>query len=189
MNPSRVLTISSLIVLGLMSRFMPHPPNFTAITAIALMGASATGSVWTAFSTVCVTMLLSDAIIGFHSCQLFVYFSYFLTCCIGQWFVVKRPRNHLLLACMASSFLFFGITNFGEWLISPLYPKTFEGLGLCYLAAIPFLTNQLLGSVCYGFLMSNFLKVFPSHQSKHFSGYPHITEDKQTHEAPLENAL
>ncbi len=50
---------------------------------------------------------------------------------------------------MMASVLFFIITNFGAWLVGNLYPKTLAGLVSCYVAAIPFFRNTLLGDAVY----------------------------------------
>jgi hypothetical protein len=50
---------------------------------------------------------------------------------------------------LASSVLFFVLTNFGVWAFDALYPKTLEGLMACYVAAIPFFRNTLLGDLSY----------------------------------------
>ena len=44
-------------------------------------------------------------------------------------------------AAVASSVLFFLLTNFSVWLGSSVYPQTFAGLAACYVAAIPFFQN------------------------------------------------
>ena len=35
------------------------------------------------------------------------------------------------------------------WLLSDLYPRTMEGLVACYVAAIPFFRNTLVGDLLY----------------------------------------
>jgi hypothetical protein len=50
---------------------------------------------------------------------------------------------------LASSVLFFVITNFGVWAFDAFYPKTWEGLIACYVAAIPFFQNTLIGDLLY----------------------------------------
>lgn len=149
MNVSRFFAVLGFICLGVASRFFPHPPNFTAINAIALFGVCALGSLRISLVTVLTAMLLSDLAIGLHSTILFVYLGFGLVVCMGHW--LRSCRLPILL--IASSMLFFAITNFGVWLIDPLYPRTFSGLGACYLAAIPFLGNQILGDLTYGFAL------------------------------------
>jgi hypothetical protein len=52
-------------------------------------------------------------------------------------------------AALASSIIFFVLTNFGVWAFGSWYPKTWEGLVACYVAAIPFFHNTLLGDAFY----------------------------------------
>jgi hypothetical protein len=41
------------------------------------------------------------------------------------------------------------VTNFGVWALASWYPKTWAGLVACYVAAIPFFRNTLLGDAVY----------------------------------------
>jgi hypothetical protein len=60
-------------------------------------------------------------------------------------------------AAMASSVLFFLLTNFGMWLFSGFYPLTSAGLIACYVAAIPFFQNTLAGDLVFtGLLFGGF---------------------------------
>ena len=46
--------------------------------------------------------------------------------------------------------LFYVLTNFGMWIAAPsMYAHTFNGLLECYVAAIPFFRNTLLGDLGY----------------------------------------
>ena len=53
--------------------------------------------------------------------------------------------------------LFFGLSNFGVWMTDSFYPKTLQGLGLCYVAAIPFFVNQVLGDLAYATVLFGFM--------------------------------
>ena len=153
MNSARLYTIFGLIFLGMMSRLLPHPPNFTAINAVALFSACALGNLGICLFTVFIVMLLSDLVFGFHSSMVFVYLSLGLTILMGHWLNSNRTVIRITSLLVASSFLFFFVTNFGVWLVSPFYPKTLEGLGLCYVAAIPFHVNDTLGTLSYGAML------------------------------------
>jgi hypothetical protein len=48
-----------------------------------------------------------------------------------------------------ASFGFWLWTNLGVWLLSGLYPKTTAGFFECYIAALPFLRNGLLGDIVW----------------------------------------
>jgi len=53
--------------------------------------------------------------------------------------------------------LFFVVTNFGTWAVSGMYPMTLAGLAACYLAAIPFFQNTVVGDLFYsGVLFGGF---------------------------------
>jgi len=56
-------------------------------------------------------------------------------------------------AAIASSVLFFVVTNFGMWLFSGFYPRTLLGLETCYIAAIPFFQNTLAGDLFYATML------------------------------------
>jgi hypothetical protein len=48
---------------------------------------------------------------------------------------------------VGSSALFFVGTNFAVWVSSGMYEHTLSGLVSCYVAALPFLRNSLLGDL------------------------------------------
>ena len=153
MHPSRFFTILGFILFGILSRFLPYPPNFTAINSIALFSAFSFANLRLSLCTVFITMFCSDLILGLHSTMLFVYVSFGLIIWMGHWCKINFSTHFIPLCVLASSLLFFIITNFGVWLTSSFYPKTFAGLKVCYLAAIPFLSNQILGDLMYSALI------------------------------------
>ena len=44
---------------------------------------------------------------------------------------------------------YFIITNFAVWVMWDNYPKTIDGLVMCYTMAIPFFQNTLLSTMLY----------------------------------------
>jgi hypothetical protein len=86
-----------------------------------------------------------------------VYFSTALVVLIG-WLALQRVSPiRLGGAAIASSVLFFVLTNFGMWLSSGFYPLTLAGLEACFVAAIPFFQNTLAGDLFYsGVLFGGF---------------------------------
>lgn len=134
-----------------MSRILPHPPNFTAINTIALGAVCSFHSLSFSFFTVFLSMFFSDFFLGFHSTLVSVYFSIACIVVMGRWLSYNTTWFRIPLFLVASSLLFFIITNFGAWLADDFYPMTLAGLGYCYLAALPFLPSQILGDLAYGF--------------------------------------
>lgn len=146
-------SITGLIILGALSRFIPHPPNFTPISAMALFGGVKYKYKHFAFLIPLLIMFLSDLVIGFHTEVFAVYLSFIITVSIGLS-IQKNPKAHkIAIAIILSSLIFFILTNFSYWLFSGLYPHTFEGLTTCYVNAIPFFRNELLSAIVYNFLL------------------------------------
>ncbi len=150
---STIGSILGLIAFALLSRFLPHPPNCTAIQAVALFAMPVLNSLPLAYLTLFTTMFISDIFLGLHSTLFFVYLSLGIVTWMGSHFSVTYSLRRTLFSLVTSSFVFFFITNFGVWLLTPFYPKTMGGLGGCYLAALPFLSNQILGNLLYGSLL------------------------------------
>lgn len=142
-----------LIFIVALSRVLPHPPNVTPVAALALFGGTFLSRRF-ALVYPLVIMILSDLVLNpFYGLppvipeSLFVYGSFFLTGLLGLWCRSHRHIAILYLAILASSIQFFLVTNFGTWLVSPLYPHTLGGLLQCYTMAIPFFRNTLLGNL------------------------------------------
>ena len=147
MNYPRLFSVFGLVVVALLTRFLPHPPNFTAINAIAIFSAYTTGNQRISFFSLFAAMFISDLFLGLHSQMGFVYLSLALST------LLCRVRVPLLFSISASSFFFFVIVNFGVWLLDGIFPRTLTGLGLCYTAALPFLSYQLLGDFFFSALL------------------------------------
>lgn len=157
MRASRFLVILGFIAIGMLSRLFPHPPNFTSINAIALFGTFYLGNQWLSLATVFSTVFLSDLFLGSHSTIPFVYLSFGLSTLLGHGLKEGNSLRRISMICFFSSLLFFLVTNFGVWMTNTCYPKTMEGLWVCYLAALPFFTNQILGDLAYASLLFGFI--------------------------------
>lgn len=142
-------TYAVIILLAAISRLAPHPPNFTVIGAMALFGGACFEGAAAAYLIPLAAMLLSDAIIGFHSGMPAVYLSFLLTTMLGRRFLADRGAAKIAAVSFAGAVMFYVITNFWVWAGSQLYPHTTQGLLLCYTAAIPFFGNTLAGTLVY----------------------------------------
>ncbi|MCI0402617.1 MAG: hypothetical protein L0212_03745 [Acidobacteria bacterium] len=145
----RPLVLMGLILMAAAARLLPHPPNFTPIAAMALFGGAHFAGKRSAFLVPLAAMLLSDLVIGLHPLMPVVYASFALIVCIGFWLRMRRRTLPIAGAGLASSLLFFLVTNFGVWTLGSLYAKTPQGLLACYVAAIPFFANTLLSDAVY----------------------------------------
>jgi len=147
---ARILTLLAAILAAAALRLVPHPPNFTPIGAMALFSGAYLGRRGAvALVAPLGALFLSDLVLGFYRGMPTVYFSVALIVIIG-WMALKRVSPiRVGGAAIASSVLFFVLTNFGTWLSSGFYPRTLAGLEACYIAAIPFFQNTVAGDLFY----------------------------------------
>lgn len=139
-----------LLILGVAARLLPHPANFTPVAALALFGGYHFSKRQAALLPLLTVFIVDIFLGGYYGPTMFyVYGSYLLFILIGQ-LVKGRRLLTLAPATLASSLLFFIITNFGVW-ADPLfyYPHTLTGLLECYATALPFFRNTLLGDLFF----------------------------------------
>ena len=166
MNLKKEIFPISLVLILVLSRLIPHPPNFTPIVAVAIMSGYLFKNIYLSFTTLLVSMLVADAFIGFYENIFFVYLSLLFLVYIFYKLGRKINLKNLFLYSFAGSILFFIITNFGVWLLgSPgldnvPYEKNLQGLIKCYVLAIPFIKNTVLSTLIFSYsvLLLNTLK-------------------------------
>ena len=135
-------------------RLIPHPWNFAPVGAAAIFGGMYLKKYY-AIALPLLAMFVADAFIGFSWIDVpFVYGSLVLSALIGIWIGKDRTSSSMfafrtLGGSVASSFLFFLITNFGAWLALETYSKDAAGLIQAYVMAIPFFGNTLAGDMFF----------------------------------------
>lgn len=153
-DKGRILALLAAIMAAAAMRLLPHPPNFSPIAAMALFGGAYLPRRALGFVAPFGALLLSDALLGgFYPGMNFVYLSFGLTVLIGWLVAARKTALTIGAAALASSVLFFVLTNFGMWLFSGFYPLTTAGLVACYVAAIPFFQNTLAGDLFFTALL------------------------------------
>ena len=148
MKPRMALLVG-MIFIGAVLRLLPHPSNFEPIGALALFAGAHFGRKSWAFIIPLAALLLSDAVIGFHSQMPVIYGAFALIVCMGFTLRHRRTIVPVMGMAFAASVLFFVVSNLGVWALDSMYPKTFAGLVTCYVAAIPFFGNTLASSLFY----------------------------------------
>jgi len=142
-----------LVVLGaVLIRFLPHPANVVPVAAMALFGGSYLNKKYAIILPMAV-MLISDCFLGFHKTMPFVYGSFLVASLIGIYLKNKVTTRTVIGASLLSSIVFYLVTNFGVWLTSGMYEMTLLGLTKCYVLAIPFFRNTLIGDLFYTVMM------------------------------------
>ena len=157
------ITLKKFILISfisiIISRLLPHPPNFTSTIAVAFYLPALFGI---KFIIVALSaFIISDIILGLHSLVFFTWGSLFLIAYIAKYFQKFYFR---IFGVSLSCIIFFLISNFGVWALSDLYIKNLEGLILCYTMAIPFLQSSLIGTIIFSTLIE-FLLCFNNTKS------------------------
>lgn len=181
-SDSHFFSVFLLVTLGLLSRLVPHPANFTALGALALTAGFFLRPTYLRYGVPFFVLFVSDLFLGFHNTMFAVYLGFFFACFLGSklYSVAQGPVGDssvpkfsklsglsglgfglLLMGSGVSSVVFFLITNFAVWIQGGLYPKTGSGLLLCYLAGLPFLEQQLVGDLFWTFVFSASLATVP----------------------------
>lgn len=141
-----VILALGLIAVSMLSRFFPHPPSATAITAVALVGTAYLGP-RVAVLLVAATLLLSDIFLGSYELpvMLAVYGSFLVVPLFARlpWFQSRAVFR------IAPAIAFFLVTNAVLWFSTPWYSKDLGGLMLAYTLGLPFLANMLVADLIY----------------------------------------
>ncbi|MGY1425589.1 DUF6580 family putative transport protein [Lysobacter sp. A289] len=168
-SPASLLAVGPLVLVGLillaaLTRVLPHPPNFSPVTAIALFGGAYFASRSWALLVPLIGLFLSDLVLASLNGGLYaswfngigiwlVYGCIVLTAAMGFGLRGKVRGGTVLGYSLAGSVLFFVITNFGAFLADPMYPKTVAGLTAAYAAGIPFFQWSVLGTLFYSAIL------------------------------------
>jgi Family of unknown function (DUF6580) len=151
---AEVALATSLVALDVLARVTPHAPNFTPVAASALFAGTVLRGRALALSVPLAAMLISDLVLGCPDWRIMavVYAALALPALLGRW---GRTRGAIVLALLAvsSSLIFFATTNFAVWAFSGMYTHDLAGLVHCYIAALPFLHNTLLGDMFWTTLL------------------------------------
>lgn len=168
MPTPRVLLLIVLVLGAAFARLVPPFYNAAPVTAVTLFAAAYLPSRRWSLLLPLTAMFFSDLVLYAtkdiayrdHAVtnMVFVYSAFAGIALLGQWLRRKVSVNRVIGTTLASSALFFLVTNFGAWLMlsQPLstgepamYSRTVGGLIDCYVAGIPFSRGTFLGDLFY----------------------------------------
>ena len=132
----------SFIIVAVLVRLFPHPPNVAPITAVALFAGTHFSRKHWAILMPILAMLVTDVFLGFSMITPIVYLAFVGVTALG--FVLKKMNIGTVLL---SSLLFFVVTNLGVWFL--YYPLTPEGLMTCFTLALPFFGYAVVGDLFF----------------------------------------
>lgn len=155
----RFVVLAAIILAAAFSRLVPHIPNFSPLGAIGLFGAAHFNKKWQAILIPLAATFISDLFInnviyaqyyptftwlstGFY----WQYGAYILITLVAFLIFKKVNTATVLTGALASSTIFFLVTNFGCW-PGNYYPQNFGGLMQCFAAGLPFANGNTLSSL------------------------------------------
>jgi hypothetical protein len=155
-----------VIVCGLYRAWDNRPMGFAPQIAIALFAGSVIKDKRFSFLVPLFSMLISDLVYqylysrgltqirGFYEGQWVNYVLFTALTVIG-FFIRYNKVGTIFLGSVAGVIFFYLLSNFFNWLGGGLdinnqpYPKTFDGLVTCYVAALPFLKTSLWATLLF----------------------------------------
>ena len=148
------ISLGIFIVLAA-SRFIPHPPNFTSLIALSFYVPLFLGKRFIPALLIC--FIITDIFIGFHAIVVFTWGSIIFISLTSYLF--QRNIYMRIIGAVCGSLVFYIISNFGVWSLGS-YGYSFNGLLICYIAAIPFYSNTLISTILYSALIEAINSVY-----------------------------
>ena len=148
------------VAAAILLRLAPHPWNVTPLGAMFLFGGATFKSRAASLLVPLGALMLSDLAVvqvlyggRYEWLTPWTWLAFLAVGLIG-WLLRGRITGlNVLAASLGGSIAFFVISNFGVWVGSGMYPHTAQGLAECYIAALPFFRNALVGDLSYAALM------------------------------------
>jgi hypothetical protein len=138
--------VFGLIIIAILTRLLPHPPNFAPITSIALFSGVHFANKRLAIFIPLIAMFISDLFLGLHELLPVIYLTFVIISVISFYMKTVSFRNVML-----GSLVFFVLSNLGVWYF--YYPLTWAGLTSCFVLAVPFFVNALAGDLFYSTIL------------------------------------
>ena len=151
-----------LIVVSAILRILPHLPNVTPLAAMGVFGAAYLKDRWQAFLIPFLALFFSDLYLnnviyaGMFKTSGFVwitsawiYVAFGLAILASQTILKTVQTKNIVVASIASSVLFFIVTNLSVFFETNMYPKNIAGLTACFVAAIPYFGNTMMGDLFF----------------------------------------
>ena len=156
----------ALIIVVALARLIPHMPNFSPMAATALFCAAHFDKLWKAILVTLLATFVSDVILNntiyssmnngftfFYDGFILQYIAYAVIALMGSTFFININKTKVIGGSLATTLVFFIISNFGAWISLPFYSKDIAGLMSSYAAGLPFLKNTLLSDLFYTSLL------------------------------------
>lgn len=155
-----------IVLLAVLTRFVPHMWNFSPAFAALLFGGvhlRRRDAIWyplalLAASDVALTTLVYHMRLEWS--QSITWLAFAAVALIGYGLRKRETVAGIAVASVIAPTVFFIVSNFGVWLGWRIYPATWHGLIACYALALPFYQNSLLASIAYTALLFGAYEIY-----------------------------
>lgn len=151
------LTLALLVVIGVVGRWGQPDWSVTPLAAVGLLAGFVAPTLAWAIAAPLLAITISNLLLPPYqnlAVGVTVYFAFAGSAVIGR--LLRRPIGSWqtglarLAACAAApAVLFYLTTNFAVWATQGIYAKSLAGLTECYVAALPFFRQMLVGDLAY----------------------------------------
>jgi len=161
-----------IIVLSVLSRFIPHVWNFSPVYGALLFGGAnlkKRDSIWfpvllLGASDFVLTNLVYHMNIGWEE---LIQMAAFASIAMIGWILQKQfSIVRLGLACLVAPLAFYLISDFGVWLGFNTYPHTWNGLLACYVAAIPYQGRITASTALFAVILFGTQQIYAWHVNR-----------------------
>lgn len=155
-----------IIIIIALARLIPNMPNFSPMAAIALFCGAHFDKFWKAILVTLIATLISDIVLNntiyasmntgftvFYDGFIWQYLAYGAIAFLGSKIFNSINKAKVIGGSIATTLVFFLISNFGAWISLPFYSKDIAGLLSAYTAGIPFIKNTLISDMFYSSLL------------------------------------
>jgi hypothetical protein len=146
-----VALMAFLVAFDVAARLLPHAPGVWPVAATALFAGRTFRIPALALIVPLAASVLSDLALPADDWRvsLVVYAAILVPALAGM--ASRRWHGALPVvgAMVASSLIFFAVTNFAVWAFNGMYPMNAQGLVQCYVAALPFLDKTVFGDLLW----------------------------------------
>ncbi len=151
-NILRLIFAIILIAFGSLGRILLLDlPNVETLTVASLLAGGVLGGFYALIVPVAV-VAITDLYIGNTNILIFTWAAWAIIGLLGMVLRKKEKTSFKFIFSITglgigASLFFYLYTNFGVWLLTSLYDKTFSGLLMCYYMGLPFLKYSLTGNL------------------------------------------
>jgi len=153
------LRISCIIILwcsiAIVGRIIPQLPNINPLTALAILSGYVFEKKWAVIITL-FTLTIADIFLGlltvypiFGDWSLFTYSGFIAIAYFSTRLSFTQKKSTLWEYVLLSTLGYWLWTDFGTWIMTDMYTHDARGFLECYIMALPYLRNALIGNVLY----------------------------------------